>query len=312
MVTLGQTLSAQPATAAGTPVYNSVPAVYPNGFPSVGFQSYGTKEAGQLVHLAGTDRRLEDVTVSFSSWECETGEWNDNNCVTTTPGGGFTHPVTINVYAAAGDSTVDGNLTGALLGSVTQTITVPFRPSATPALCPADPTRWYDGTTCQSNRAFQAVFPMGSVAANLPDDIIVAVAYNTSTTGAAPIGTPGPYDNLNLSFGNVLPSIGTDPTLNDIYLDAFAGRYLDGGASGSDVLRVDANDWAGARLVLSVSASPIPPAAGVGGAIGAADPTLAATGSEPVDPTLGWVALGTLLAGAAAVALSARRRRATA
>ncbi len=50
-------------------------------------------------------------------------------------------------------------------------------------------------------------FPVGTI---LPDTLIWGIAYNTATGGYSPIGTPGPYDSLNVGAFTVNPTVGTD------------------------------------------------------------------------------------------------------
>ncbi|MCU1440238.1 MAG: Ig domain protein group 1 domain protein [Rhodoglobus sp.] len=297
---------AQSAQAAGTVVFDSIPVPYPSSSPSLGFQATSTDEIGHYVQLAGTDRQLEDVTVSLTDWACELGAWNTGNCVTT-PGATFSHPITVNVYAVAGDPTVAGTLPGALLATLTQAVDVPFRPSADPVNCiGADAGRWFDGTACQPGVSFNSTFAMGSLAVTLPNDVIVSVAYNTSTSGANPLVAPGPYDYLNTSLAGAAPTVGTDVAPDNMYWDtAVGGNYTDNGASGVDVLRVD-DGWNPPfmGLVLQITASTpavTPPPAP------AADPSLPATGGGAL-PAIVWFGLGALLLGGALTVARGPRR----
>jgi hypothetical protein len=298
---------AQSAQAAVTVVFDSIPAPYPSSSASLGFQATSTDEIGHYVQLAGADRQLEDITVSLTDWACEVGAWNTGDCVTT-PGATFSHPVTVNVYAVAGDPTAVGTLPGALLATLTQAVDVPFRPSADPVNCVGvDAGRWFDGTACQPGISFNSTFAMGSLAVTLPTDVIVSVAFNTSTSGANPLVAPGPYDYLNMSLAVAPPTVGTDVAPDNMYWDtAVSGNYTDNGASGVDVLRVD-DGWSPQflGLVFQITASTPPPAPA---APAAADPSLPATGAG-VLPGVVWLGLGALLLGGAlTVARGARTR----
>ncbi|MER3394041.1 MAG: hypothetical protein RIA38_03640, partial [Microcella pacifica] len=91
--------AASPAAAAPAVVYDSIPEAQPASYPSLGYQAQATWEFGDYVLLDGGNRAVSDVTISLTSWACETGQWNLGDCETT-PGSTFSHPVTMNLYEA--------------------------------------------------------------------------------------------------------------------------------------------------------------------------------------------------------------------
>ncbi|MET7377702.1 hypothetical protein ABZT08_02555 [Streptomyces sp. NPDC005526] len=244
--------------APGT-VYSSIPTNFPacQAPPSLGFEATGTSEFGDGVGLSTTGV-LRTLKVDFQSYGCSvSGHWNTGDCVTT-PGATFTHPITANIYAVNGSGTP-----GALLATVTQTPTIPYRPSADPRCTGADAGKWLNPATNQCVNSISApltfTFPTGT---NLPSQVIWTVAFNTTHYGATPIGeqaacfstAPGcPYDSLNVGTLTYpgSPYVGTDLDPNGAYLDSvIPSSYCDGGAGGTGTLRLDTaptDCWAGFR-----------------------------------------------------------------
>src|ERR1700694_1685253 len=72
-------------------LYNStVPVASVGNLPSVGAEAYSFKEFGNEVNLVGN--HLTTVTVTLSSWGCQTGSWYAHNCGTIA-GSTFTEPI---------------------------------------------------------------------------------------------------------------------------------------------------------------------------------------------------------------------------
>lgn len=227
------------AAHADTVVYDAIPVVVPGNVPSWGFEATLAKELGDKATLAaGGPRALKKVDLLLSSWACQTGSWT-GGC-STTPGTSFTHPITLNIYAADGVS---------VLGSVTQTFTIPYRPSPSVACVGADAGKWSDGSACFNGKAHMVTFDSAALASiTLPETFVFGIAYNTATHGYTPIGAVGPYDSLNvglLSAANPAPSIGTDTT-GPSGLYSYTSNppfYCDGGAGGAS-FRLDTGCWA--------------------------------------------------------------------
>ncbi len=239
------------ATPADTVVYDSVPATLASSYPSLGYQATSTDEFGDYVVLGGTQRELTTATVGLVSWTCGNWESGSSPC-TTTPGDTYSHPITLNIYAADTSGAVPA--AGALLTSVTQNQAIPYRPSASAECTGGNAGKWWDGAACNSGYAFSLTFDLGGVV--VPNDVIVTIAYNTQTHGAAPVGTTGPYNSLNVALAPAAPTVGADETEDEVFWDtSVAGFYADGGAGGTDSLRVD-TDWSGYHgLILRLAAT---------------------------------------------------------
>ncbi|MDB5180085.1 MAG: hypothetical protein JWN12_717 [Candidatus Saccharibacteria bacterium] len=227
-------------------VYRGIPATQSANYPSLGYEATSTKEFGDRLTLAGSGRHLDTVTVSLSSWACQTGTWSTNDCVSAV-GATFAHPVTVNLYAVNPDGTVD-----TLITTKTQTVNALYRPSADPTHCSGtDLGKWYDAATatCNNGKAFNVDFDFTANAAVLPTDVIATVAYDTSTFGVHPIGSTGPYDSLNVSLPTSGPSTGTDYNTDTMYWDTTYPGYSGG-------LISDAG-WSPNHLAINIKASDI-------------------------------------------------------
>jgi hypothetical protein len=226
---LASTALASPSSSAGgsaKAVYNAIPSKVSGNVPSIGFEAYSTNELGDLVALGGTARTLQSMSVLFSSWGCESGHWYSGDC-STTPGATFSVPLTFTIYADSGGTP------GAVLATLTQTVAIAYRPSAS-AICVdtnGDPDgRWYNKADklCY-NGLPQTVKMTLSSSAPLPDQVIWSVKYDTTHYGYSPIGEAAPcftsgggcgYDSLNIgmySFQNA-PFVGTDLDEDQIFV----------------------------------------------------------------------------------------------
>lgn len=291
--------TAAPASAATVAVYNSIPSTLPANYVSLGYQAQQTAEFGDQVTLSGTNRILDNITVGFSSWACEDGQWNLGDCVTS-PDATFDHPITLNIY---GINTADATLPGALLATVTKTVTVPYRPSSDPTNCTTTPTQWWNGSVCSNGLAFTANFDFSAADVVLPNDIIVTIAFNTQTWGAEPTGTAGPYTALNLGLSQAAPTIGAEDSSRVFWNTATSAYYGDSGPTG--VLREALNspdlasqNGAYGGLFMTINASEPAPA-------------LANTGVDTAAMMAGtWIAGGILAIGLALFGFAAYRKRA--
>jgi hypothetical protein len=243
------------SSPAGT-MYNSIPSPLPGNEVSQAFEATSTSEFGdQIAFAAGTSRSLGIVTVTMSSWGCESGNWFNNNC-STTPGDTFSEPLTFNIYSVGPSNTV-----GSLLATTTQTFNIPFRPSASASCTGSDAGKWYDAAsaTCFNGLATNVAFDFSSQNLTLPDSVIYGVAYNTTDFGYHPYGPSTcsataagcGYDSLNVGLGcstvdvpNGCPATtvtaGSDADPTTAYLNSsFTGSYCDNGAAGTGAFRLD-------------------------------------------------------------------------
>src|SRR6478609_2428228 len=135
LVALIATFALAGATSAATgssTIYSSLLSNPLHGnMPSVGAEAYAFSELGNDVTFTGKNRSLTNVTVTLSSWGCQSGSWFNGNCVTAS-GATFSVPITFSVYSKAN---------GSVVASSTQTFAIPFRPSASPK---CGDGRWYD------------------------------------------------------------------------------------------------------------------------------------------------------------------------
>lgn len=196
VVLLAGTVAAQTQT-----VYNSIPKPLPGNVASEGPEAYGFAELGDGFTLTTTTGTLGQVTVIMSSWACQTGNVTAG-CVTAN-GATFSQPITVNLYS------YDGSL-ATILGTITQTFNIPYRPSSTPSKCNGDAQMWYSSKDkiCYHGLAVPITvnFSNQHLAVPANGELIVTVAFNTNTAGPSPIGTPGPYDSLNISTDGNGPS----------------------------------------------------------------------------------------------------------
>jgi hypothetical protein len=246
------------ASASATRIYNNIPAPLPGNLPSEAFEAQSASEFGGQVSFDGTARHKPVVRVGLSSWGCQSGHWNSGDC-STAPKSTFSEPITVKVYSVGQD-----NEPGNLLGSVTHTVDIPYRPSANYTHCTgADAGKWWDkaDATCYNGKLVVRTVRLGDL--DLPDTAIVSVAYDTTHYGYNPIGESAPcyssaggcgYDALNVAL-NSPPTVGSDPLPDDAYLySTWGGAYCDGGASGTGTFRLDAGCWTGFQPAIRVSA----------------------------------------------------------
>lgn len=198
-------------------MYNALPAAGTPNVPSIGFEATSVSEFGDAITLDGTARKLNAVTVTMSSWACQSGTWA-GDCLTA-PGAHFTVPITLNTYDAPvtqGDGTV---VPGDLIARATKTFKIAYRPSTNHNKCTGG--EWYSKSAdaCFNGKAQNITWNFTSLAMDLPDTGVIGVAYNTTSNGYHPIGTSAscygtvagcPYDALNVGTNDSV-SLGSKP-----------------------------------------------------------------------------------------------------
>lgn len=244
--------AAQAAPPSATTVYDAIPSPLPPNVASVGFEATSTSEFGDYVHLAGTNRVLNTVTVTMSDWAL----YSDYAANPNYAGNAATwsHPITLNVYS---NHLGANGAPDTLLATKTVSITIPWRPAADPTCSPATAWRAGDGQ-CYNGIAFNAVFDLSSLSAPLPNDVIVGIAYNTADYGLAPIHAAGPYNSLNVGAPtNGVATVGTDDNADNVFWNtSFAGFYADGGTAGVGIFREDTNWAPNGTVAFKITATP--------------------------------------------------------
>jgi hypothetical protein len=191
------------ASAQTDTVYNSIPKPLPPNVASEGPEAYGFTELGDAVQLTATTGTIGQVMFVMSSWACQSGSWYQANCVTTA-GATFSQPLTINVYSVKTDALAVDQL----LGSITQTFNIPYRPS-TDSRC--SDGRWFNSKekACYNGIAVPLTVNFSGMHVAVPSNgkVIVTVAFNSTHYGNPPMGESAacygsggcPYDSLNIS-----------------------------------------------------------------------------------------------------------------
>jgi hypothetical protein len=203
---------------ADTTIYESIPSPLPGNVASEGPEAYAFSQIGDAVTLGTSNATLTTVRVVLSDWACTSGHWTNpvgssDSCMTT-PGAKFSQPITMNIYALNASSTPPS--AGSLLGTVTSTFNVPYRPSSDGVHCGVggalggDGEEWYSPSdnACYHGIATTITFDFSSQHIALPSQVVVGVQYNTTHFGPNPIGQSTtcyandnncPYDSLNVS-----------------------------------------------------------------------------------------------------------------
>jgi hypothetical protein len=202
-------VSVTPALAHTAPkpaprvLYNSTPSPAPGSLPSDGVEAYSFNQLGDEIQFGRHGRTLNTVTVGFTDWACESGQWNLSTCVSD-PGATFEVPVTLNLYRWAPAQPSGEVVPGALLKTVTRTFLMPYRPTMSiKCVQMGQSGEWYDKAegVCHNGLYHTVTFQLKSLHMKLPQRIVYGVSYNSDNHGPAPLGgTNSPADSLNLSF----------------------------------------------------------------------------------------------------------------
>jgi hypothetical protein len=212
----------------------------------VGAEAYAFNEFGNQIHMTKPAAPLSSVTVTLSSWACQTGAWYSQDCVTKS-GATFTEPITLNLYNPPASMSATP---GSLIKSVTHTFTIPYRPSASTRCTGAQAGEWYAGSQgCFNGKAHNVTFNFQGL--KLPQDVVYGISYNTTDYGPSPYGpttachatTAGcPYDSLNIALSEDPTNMtaGSNPNPGTVFQNSpLPSEYCDGGAAGVGVFRLD-------------------------------------------------------------------------
>jgi hypothetical protein len=228
--------SALLAVAAGAAsaevVFNNNPAVNPGNVNSLQLSQRGISELGAQVDF-GHPTTASGVSVLLSSWAC--GNLKGEAECATVPGATFTWPITLKIYKVEAN-----DQPGALIKSVTQNASVPFRPSPSKR-CPktggegVDAFGWYYRGVCHNGKAFQVKYSRTELGvAHLPEKVIISAAFDDSSAQTN-VGQSGL--NLGLTEPSFqTPSVGTMPLenttdvrYNDFYINSTMATYYECG-----------------------------------------------------------------------------------
>ena len=229
--------------ASAETVYDNVPATLPGNFASIGLAATSSTEFGGEVELAGTLRSKPTITVVMSSWACQTGGWNEGNCMTPKPNKTFKIPLTVKVYAA-------NELNEAPVGEVTKNLKMHFRPSES-SKCTTG--HWYDEATkaCFHGYAFPVSVTLKKLK-KMPQKAVITFSYPHAT---------GPAQSLNVSVSEPAEktlSIGKDPVeewfANSTSTEMYCPGAKDVGKLGSEE-GVGCQEGVNYQPVISVSAN---------------------------------------------------------
>jgi hypothetical protein len=232
--------AASPRSAHASPIlmYNSTVDPLPENQPSYGAEHFQFREFGDEITLESSALPVGAVTVTMSSWACESGNTSATDPCSTTPGATYAVPVTLDLYQVGPNETV-----GSPILSATQTFAIPYRPSSTPG-CPTgkpdDPGGGW-GAFCTDGIDDNIVFNLSSYNMVLPTKVIYGISYNTQHAGPHPTGVAGPANSLNIALSedptNV--SVGIDPNPGTVFQSTVPFNYCDHGAAGSGTFRLD-------------------------------------------------------------------------
>ena len=129
------------ALPAPTIVYDAITNPLAPNYPSLGFQATQTAEFGDYIHLAGTNRVLQDCHRHDERLGFVRGLLDGLRYMGDSAN--WTHPITVNIYS--NHLGVNG-VPDTLLGTVTQVSTIPWRPVADPTCATAhgvESWRWH-------------------------------------------------------------------------------------------------------------------------------------------------------------------------
>ena len=231
--------------SGGNAIFDSLLSPQTGGQVSLAMQATQAHQIGDEVTFAGTARGLDTVTVTMTSWACQSGGNYTDDCVSA-PGATFPVPITLKIY----NEPASGLFTpGSLIVSKTATFDIPYRPSADPGHCTGTTNhgRWWDGTACYTGKSVDVTFDFSGDNVVLPNTVVYGIAYNTTNYGPNPIGTQPcnsqsggcPYDSLNVGLSTAIAT-GSKPYPGTIYYDSnTGGNYCDNGAAGTGTFRLD-------------------------------------------------------------------------
>jgi opacity protein-like surface antigen len=237
-------LALMAGAASAVQIYNNVPKPKRKNVVSLGYEATSTSEFGGAVKFALLARKNPTVDIQMSSWACQ--NLQSGAACHSTPGSTFEWPITLNIYA------LNGNEPGALIATQTQNVNIRYRPSANNKKCSltSEGVVGYSAN-CYNGFAFTVPFTLTGV--TLPNEAIVAVAFNTTDYGAAPTHSADVGEdslNVGLTEPPETPLQGYDPLPTEAFI---ASTYYPGEGGPGVFSRQEG--WEGFQPVFKISAS---------------------------------------------------------
>jgi hypothetical protein len=208
---VGTASAIQIAQIGGTPLYNSRLTDATQYQASLCFYCISNNELGQRITLAGGGGAFSDVTVDMANFNATAGSTS----------------ITFTVYAAG-----TGNLPGAPLGHVTQSVAFPAGPDGGYGSAYCTNVRISDANSACGIANFTTTFDFSSQSLTLPGTVVWGMTYND------PQNLVNGGLNIQLSSdaavgGQGQPSIGSETDANSMFADTNgAGNGATGGTGG--------------------------------------------------------------------------------
>ena len=223
-------LAASAGAVTPSAVYDATPSPLPPNVASLGFEATSTSEFGDQVHLGGTNRVLDAVTVTMSDWALYSDYSTDvryaGNSAT------WSHPITVNVYSTHLGA---NGAPDTLLATKTQNVTIPWRPAADPT-CPGG-TAWRaaDNSLLQRHRLQRGV------RSEQPERHAAERRHRRRRLQHRRLRLdtdprrPGRTTRSTSAFPRTRPStVGSDANADAVFWNtSYAPFYADGGAAGT-------------------------------------------------------------------------------
>lgn len=224
-------------------VFSNIPAAIAWSYASLSFSAQQTSELGNFVQLAGSRRVADHVETVMVTWASASRypSWSSSDPT------GYTHPVTARIYQPV--PATGGGTAFQLVDESTVHVHIPWKPT----ILPTGAAYPYNGY------AFRVIIPLSARIA-LPESCVVAIAYSTQSSGSTPIGSPGPYNELNVALSSGKPVTGTDPDPSSVFWIKNGQWFYPAtgwGGVGSPMITLNARQNALPLPVLSSAVSPL-------------------------------------------------------
>lgn len=225
--------------------YSNIPAALALSYTSLSFSAQQTSELGNFIQLSGGNRVADYIEVVMVTWASASKypEWAVADPT------GYRQPLTARIYQPV--TAPGGGTAFQIVEESTVHVHVPWKPT----LLPTGVTYPYNGY------AFRVIIPF-SGRISVPDSCVLSIAYQTQSSGSAPIGSPGPYNELNVALSAAKPVTGTDPDPSAVFWiknDQWFYPATGWGGVGSPMITIRTRPSALPSPVLRSSVTPIHP-----------------------------------------------------